>query len=351
MATSGTTSATVYRNQKVIDTAFRRAGIVPQKVTPELIETAQNALYTYLSSLANLNILLWTIQTTLVPLYLGRQTVPMPQGVVDVLNINLSTLQRLSGTASSTTGTAENAFDGDIATDCTLAGVNGHITLELETATRATGFGLLPAASGTWNYTYQGSEDGITWVTLYTAAAQAVVAGEWLWNDVEGIGEYLLYRVQASGGTTLNVAEWFVGNTPQDIPVALINRGDYFNLPNKSFLGRPTQYWLDKQRDILKAMIWPAPQAQFTFSRLACQVQYYVEDVGEMVQTLDIPQRWFEHVCWHLASVVVWETPDADLARAPGLDSKARETYLTAIGGESDRAPGSLVPGIAPYTR
>ena len=46
MATSGTTSATVYRTQKVIDTAFRRAGIVPQKVTAELIETAQNALFT-----------------------------------------------------------------------------------------------------------------------------------------------------------------------------------------------------------------------------------------------------------------------------------------------------------------
>lgn len=351
MATSGTTSATVYRNQKVIDTAFRRAGIVPQKVTAELIETAQNALYTYLSGLANLNITLWTIQSILVPMYLGRQTVPMPRGVVDVLNINLSTLTRLSGDASSSSGTAENAFDGDIETDCTLLAADGHITLELETATVATSFGLLPAATGTWNFTYQVSSDGVTWTTIATFADQAVVAGEWLWTDIEGVGDQLFYRIQASDGTVLNVAEWVVGNTPQDIPVALINRQDYFNLPNKAFLGRPTQYWLDKQRDILKAILWPAPQAQYTFSRLVCQVQYYIEDVGEMVQTLDIPQRWFDHVCWKLASIVVWETPDADLSRAPGLDEKAQSTYITAIGGESDRAPSRLVPGIRPYTR
>lgn len=351
MATSGTTSATVYRTQKVIDTAFRRAGIVPQKVTAELIETAQGALYTYLSGLANLNITLWTIQSVLVPLYAGRQTVPMPQGVVDVMNINLSTLTRLEGTASSSSGTAENAFDGDIETDCTLLAADGHITLALETATRASSFGLLPAASGTWNFTYQGSDDGVTWDTIETFDSQAVVAGQWLWTDVENDDDWLYYRIQASGGTTLNVAEWFVGNTPQDIPLGLINRGDYFNLPNKTFLGRPTQYWLDKQRDILNAMIWPAPQPQFTFSRLVCQVQYYIQDVGTMVQTLDIPQRWFDHVCWKLASIVVWETPDADLSRAPGLDAKAQETYITAIGGESDRAPSRLTPNIRPYTR
>ena len=351
MATSGTTSTTVFRTNKVIDQAYRRAGVVPQKITAELIESAKNSLFTYLSGLANLGIPLWSIESILVPMYAGKQTVPMPVGVADVLNANLRMVQRLSGTASASTGTAENAFDSDLATACTQSAPDGYIQLQLASATRASVFGLMTNASGTWNYTLQGSDDGVTWTTFYTAVNEVEVDGVWLWWDVEGLIEYAYYRIQASGGTTLDVTELVFANTPQEVPVALINRDDYYNLPDKTFLGRPTQYWLDKQRVQQNMILWPAPAEEFTFSQLRVQVQNYLQDIGGISQELDIPQRWYEHIIWKLSSIVVYETPDADISRAPALERNAADTHRTAWGGESDNAPSKLVPRIRPYTR
>lgn len=373
MTTSGTVSQTVFRTQAVLDSAFRRAGVVPEKISGELIETANNILFTRLSSLPNRIIPLWTIQPIILAMYEGEQTVLTPVGVVDVLNANLRTLQRFTtgdngvldpgqssgifGTATASEGDADNAFDGDIDTACTQTTPNGWIQLELTGETRASNFGVLPNADGNltgglWDFAVQGSnDDGATWTDIYSVTGQEVVAQQWIWFDVEGANQYEIFRLKASGGSILDVAELVFANTPNEVPIALINRDDYYNLPDKSFLGRPTQYWLDKQRDQLKMRLWPAPGAQFTFSQITVQAQYYIQDVGTMVQTLDIPQRWFEFLCWDLAQGLVFEAPEADFSREANITSMRDRAYQDAVAGESDRAPAMLTPRIRVYTR
>lgn len=356
MTTSGTTSTTVYQTQRVLDAAFRRAGIVQEKITDEMIELALDALFVKLSALANRGIALWTIQSLLLPIYEGQETVLTPVGVVDVLNLNIRSLQRATGTTTATGGTAAFATDADITTICdtTSGGVNGNVQIAFSSATRLTNFGILPGVSATWSYVIETSNDGVTWTTVYTATNQAVVDGVWFWFDVDGLRAVSYVRIRGftgSAATTLILREFVVGGTLMEVPLALINRDDFFNLPNKTFLGQPTQYWLDKQRDQLKILLWPSPRSDFTYWQLVCQAQMYVQDVGTMVQTLDIPQRWYDFITEDLALVMVREIPDAKYERLPDIQSARDLAWRDAWAGETDRAPGSIVPRIRVYTR
>lgn len=353
MSTSGTTSATVYQTQRLIDGAFRRAGIVQEKITDEMIEIANDLLYVKLSALANRGIPLWAQQTLLIPMYEGRETVLCPVGVVDMINLNVRSLQRASGTVSSSAGTAASATDGDINTIC-LAGVNGNIQILFSSATRLTSFGVLPGATATWSYAVETSDDGATWTTAYTATNQSMTDGVWFWFDVEGLTAHLYVRLRGfagSGPTTLSVREFYVGSVIMEVPLALINRDDYFNLPNKTFLGQPTQYWLDKQRDQQTIRLWPAPRSDFTYWQLVAQAQMYIQDVGSMTQTLDIPQRWYDFATEDLAEGLIREIPDAKYERLPDVQAAKQERWRDAWAGETDRSPSSIVPRIRPYTR
>lgn len=354
MTTSGTTSATVYQTQRVYDAAFRRAGIVQEKITDEMVEIASDLLFTKLSALSNRGIPLWTQQTLLLPIYEGKQDVTCPVGVVDMINLNIRKLQRADGTVSASAGTAAYATDADISTICTTGG-NGTIQVSYTSATRLVNFGLLPGVTANWSYVIETSNDALTWTTYYTATNQAMTDGVWFWFDVEGIPTCTYVRIRgvsiAAVPTVLSLREFYVGTTMMEVPMALINRDDYFNLPNKSFLGQPTQYWLDKQRDQQIIRMWPAPRSDFTFYQLVAQAQMYVQDVGSMSQTLDIPQRWYAFVIEDLAEGLVREIPDAKYERLPDIQQARAEAWKDAWAGETDRSPSSLVPKIGPYTR
>lgn len=351
MPTSGTTSTTVFRTQKVIDHAFRRVKLTPQQITAEHISTARDILFLQLSAMLNRGMPLWTIQSLLLPMYIANPTVPCPLGVVNVLNVNIRTVQRVTGTNDASEGDADDAFDGDLDTACTQTTPNGYIQCQFSSATRIPCFGILPNASGTWSYELQGSSDGSTFTAFYTATEEAVVDGEWIWFDVEQMLEWEYIRLRATDGTILNVTELMFSNTPTSIPLALINRDDYYNIPNRQFLGRPTEYWLDKQQDLQLMRVWPNVQAQFTFAQLETQVQYYIQDVGSLRQNLNVPQRWYDAVVWNLARDCAIEIKEADKDMISVCDARYREAIRDAWDGESDRAPSYFVPNIRPYTR
>ena len=127
MATSGTVSTTVFHTRKLVDHAYRRCGIPETLITAQRIETAFDLLYLRLSAMANKGMPLWAIQKDILPLYEGQQSISTPLGTVELLNCNLRKLDRFSGTASASEGTAENAFDGDLDTACTQALAAGDI--------------------------------------------------------------------------------------------------------------------------------------------------------------------------------------------------------------------------------
>lgn len=357
MATSGTIGVTIFTNQQIIDHAFRRCQMVEQEIVGEHIQIALECLWLFCMTLVNKGIKLWNVDPIILPIYAGEYTVPLPLGTEDILNINLRTQTRLStGTATASEGVADNAFDGDLSTACIQTLPGGNITLDLQTASAATTFGILvnslPSASP-WAFVIEASNDNfVTTTTLITRTAQAVVAGEWVWYDIQNGNAFQQYRLRATGTTVLAVTEFAIQITPQEIPFYYtLNRTDYSNLPNKTGLGRPTQLWYDRRRTIPELEIWPAPEEQFTFAQITGYVQRQIQDVGTMQQELEVPDRWYQAIESNLASQLGRKIKEVNRALLPDLDKEAAKWLQDAWTGETDGSDAFLRPNISPYTR
>jgi len=328
VAVSGTVSTTVFNTRKVIDHAYRRCRIPPEGISSEQISFALDTLYLVLSMLANRGLQLWCIESYLMPLYQAQGLVTLPDGVVDILNTNLRTLQEVSGTSTSTSTTYQTIFT---------------------TSTQVTNVGVYWNGAST-SYALETSDDGTTWTTLATVSNPGTVANETTWTDIEGSLATLYFRVRATTGV-LNQSDVFLGNTPTEIPMARLNRDDYVNLPNKAFQGRPLQFWVNRQLNNPILNLWPVPSAQFVTAQVVVWVKRYIMDVGTMTQEIEIPQRWYDAVVYVLASRLAEETPTVDPQMIAILDQKAQRSLLEAENEERDDSPIYLTPNIAVYTR
>ena len=356
MATSGTVGSTIFLNQQIIDHAFRRCKMVPQEITGEHLETALDLLWLFCMTLVNKGIKLWNIVPIILPLYEREQTVPLPLGTEDILDINLRTSNRVTGLATATEGVADNAFDGDLTTSCTQVSPDGNINMTIddgETAAIST-YGILPTVTASWDFVIEVSTDGISYTTILTRTAEAMVAGEWKWFDIQGItSTFTDYRLRATGGVTvLDVIELVYQNAPQEIPFYhTLNRTDYSNLPDKTITGRPTQLWFDRQRTIPELEIWPSPEGQFTFSQITGFVQRQMQDVGALTDELEVPDRWYLAIVCSLASHLGREIKEVREELIPRLDADMGTYMNDAWTGEGDGSDTFWRPNISPYTR
>jgi hypothetical protein len=352
---TNTVSQTPFETRKVIDRAFGRCKIAPEKISDEYIEIALDMLYLFLSTLSSNGISLWTITKVILPLYDAVQSVQAPLGTVDILNANLRTSNRLSGTYSASEGNAALAFDGNLATACTQTDAGGYIQIQFQSPTATQIYGILPNASGVWNIAIQTSVDGFTWESVYVNPTLSMVDGQWFWVDIEGIPESGVnyVRLQAYGLTVLDVTEFVQQNLPEEIPIAKINRDDYANLPDKWQLpGRPVQFWYDKQIDQPILTLWPPPSAAYQLNQLVLYVQMYVQDVGSLTQQLAIPQRWFLAIVSELArqlSMTIPEVSDPNLMAQ--IAAEADRQLAVAWASENDGSPTYLQPAISCYTK
>jgi hypothetical protein len=331
MATSGTVSTTQFTTRQVIDHAFRRCRLGAQQITSEMISVANDQLYLILSNLANRGVQLWCIEKIIMPLYEGNGAVTLPLGTVDVLNTNLRTLQEVTGTETTSSTT---------------------ITLAVSGGTTLTTVGVLWSAAAV-PFVVEQSVDGVVWTSVPTeedTTAPTQTAGQWLWVDFDATTTNNYFRVRATSGT-LSATDVYFGNTPTEIPIARLNRDDYTALPNKFFLGRPLQFWFDRQLNQPIMHLWPVPNAAATTQQIVLWRHRYIQDVGTMTQELDVPQRWFDAIVALLASKLAEETPEVDAQLMPILEAKAEKALAQAENEERDNSPIYWAPLISPYTR
>jgi hypothetical protein len=352
VATSGSISTTVFNTGKVIDNGYRYCRLPAAAISGEMIEIARQQLYLLLSGdLGNTGVPLWCQTKYLLPMYIGQPVLPCPAGTIDVLNANIRTLTILTGAYTASEGVAANAFDRDLTTACVQTTPAGFIAEQLDTATLITTIGILPGATGAWDITFQYSEDGLAWTDLVNYPAFAAVDGLWQWFDFGGFTPHLFYRLKANGATVLDVIELAFANNPNEIPVARLNKDDYFNLPDKAQHGRPVQYWLDRQASVANMYLWPAPDTSAQFQQIVILVHRHVMDVGTMTETLEIPQRWFEAICWMLAKRLALITPDVKMEVIPIVNQMADDMAAKAWMEERDDSPFYLQPNFSMYTR
>ena len=330
MAVSGTVSTTVFNTRKVVDHAYRRCRIPPEGISSEQISFALDTLYLILSMLANRGLQLWCIESYLMPLYQAQGLITMPNGVVDILNTNLRTVEVLNTTTTNTTTSTTYQTNFSAATQVTTVGIEW--------------------SGASTSYALETSTDGATWTTLETEANPNATAGTVTWSDIQGSLATLYFRVRATTGT-LNQAQVILANTPNEIPMARLNRDDYVNLPNKAFQGRPLQFWVDRLLNAPVLYLWPVPSPQFVTAQVVVWVKRYIMDVGTMTQEIEVPQRWYDAIVYVLAARLAEETPSVDPQMIAILDQKAQRSLLEAENEERDNSPIYLTPNIAVYTR
>ena len=330
MAVSGTVSMTVFNTRKVIDHAYRRCRIPPEGISSEQIDFALDTLYLVLSMLANRGLQLWCIERYLMPLYQAQGLITMPNGIVDILNTNLRTIEVVN----------ENTTDTTTSTTYTTI---------FPTETQVTVVGIEWSGAST-AYALETSTNGTTWTTVSTQSNPNTVANEVTWVDIQGSLATTYFRVRATTGV-LNQTQVIMANTPNEIPMARLNRDDYVNLPNKTFEGRPLQFWCDRQLNNPVLYLWPVPSAQFVTAQVVVWVKRYIMDVGTMTQEIEVPQRWYDSIVYVLAARLAEETPTVDPQMIAVLDQKAQRSLLEAENEERDDSPIYLTPNIAVYTR
>lgn len=350
MATSGTVASTVFNTNSILDQAFRRVKIPPETVSSEMQDTALKSLYLLISSLCNKGIQLWTVEKLILPFYLADGDVVLPVGTVDLLNSNYRWLTRFTGTTTSSSGTADYAEDEDLTTACTQSAPNGDITVDLQQAQIVTTLGVNMKTGADYTLVFSYSNDNILWTDVLSPGLVTYGSGEWQWYDLNPNIQAQYWKVRETGGATLDVAEFVVSGNPTEIPFARLNQDDYTNLPNKTFQGRPLQFWLDRQLVQPIARLWPIPNATAQFAQFVTWRQRHIMDVGTLQQTIEVPQRWVDAITWELASRLCYELTQVDISMADRLMPIAAREMTSAFNEERDNSPFMVAPNISMYT-
>jgi hypothetical protein len=352
MSTSGTVSTTVITVQNLIDSGARRAGKLAEELTVEQVAASKQSLYYLLSNLVNRGIQYWCIQKNVIGLTPDKYINYLPVGTNDVLNSNYRTVTQNTTGGYSSSGNAANAFDGQYTNICQLSdnvgyiGINNGAGSQIYMGT----VGILPAVSGSVTLTIQYSTDNSTWIDLYAPGATTWAAGTWIYYDLDPSATASYWRIKQSAGVNMGVYQVVFGSNATEIPLARLNRDDYTNLPNKNFTSsRPLQYWFDRNIPQPAMYLWPSPSSYAP--QLVVWCHRYVQDVGALSGSIEIPQRWYLAIQNMLAHQMAMELPAVEPARIQYCELQAEKYWQQAEQEERDKSPIYFAPNISPYTR
>jgi hypothetical protein len=92
--------------------------------------------------------------------------------------------------------------------------------------------------------------------------------------------------------------------TPNDLPLEVMTREEYYDLPNKTTAGSPHSYYVDYQRSAVTFYVWQ-PLASVTTETIKYTFQRKFEDIDSLDNDIDVDQEWLEVVGYNLASRLV----------------------------------------------
>lgn len=329
MTTSGTVAQTTLDTATVLEHAFRRCKVAPSQQTPETIAMAKSNLYLLLTHMTSLGINLWAVQKYLVGCTEGQQVYSCPAGTVDLLNLVYSQPTRTTGT------------------DTTAA---TSITTELASATTVVRVGIkLSAVTADDTLTISSSSDGVSFSTVETFAKTDWTTGTWYWFELDPSVENTYFK--ASLGNAATFTEFYLATTVYDLPVSPWSRDTWLAMNNKAQQGRPsTSYWFEKLITP-QVTLWPVPNNDH--DHLTMMVHRQIQDVGTLIQTLELPARWYETIIWQLALRLAFELPTSlvPIETATAVKSMADQYTFEVSDEEADGMPYYLTPTIRSYTR
>lgn len=328
MATSGTVGLTRIDAISCIEHAVRRCGVLAASVPAEALTSARENLFLILSTFVTKGLQLWKVQKDVYPVGAGARYVTLNVGLIDPQDILLR-----SGTLNA------------------AAAISAGLATYSPASAQVVGSVVLAAPAGAYSFVLEGSSDGTTWAQ-YGATQKTLTSAQRFAFDADAVASLAFWRVRELLTGLVVLAEASFVTSATEINMSALNRDDYAMMPNKEFMStQPLQYWLDRQAP--QARLWLWPLSQDNTKLCVVWAQYQIQDVGELSNTLDVPQRWLEPVIAELATRICLELPKELVPpdRYDKLVLRAQAALAEAQDAEVDGAPLRLAPDISGYTR
>lgn len=142
----------------------------------------------------------------------------------------------------------------------------------------------------------------------------------------------------------VDIMDVVVRRSSTDYLLERISRNEYQNLPVKTTEGRPTQYWLDRQRDAPVINLYPTPENSTDVLRFYKMVR--ADDIDAAVNNADVPYRFLpaltSGLAYHLA---VKRNPQM----VPMLKQLYDEEMFRAEQNDRDDTNMRIVPNLRGY--
>lgn len=359
MAYSGTYNQTKINVDQLISYAYRDAGKTAEEITPEYINAGRQALFYILQNSANRGINIWLQKTQILGTQTNQQILTMPPNCVDVLEANWIYLvnPQISAALPLSSATAPLLFDqttnSDLLLHATSTLTDNYFGAAYGQQTRLfyVGFNAYcPNTTATYELDLEVSNDGITWEVWQSFDSVTLSDMQWQYFYVNVTQQFYFYRLKNRNTTsTFSLRAIQFSESQQVIPLARLNRTDYFSLPNKQFPSqRSLQYWFDRQIDP-KMYLWPVPNNNFQAFEMILELQ--PQDVGSLTNELYMPDRAIPYFQAALSHKLAMQLPQIDMSRVQYLEKLALDARTQFEEEDRDKSPIYFQPNISYYTR
>jgi hypothetical protein len=359
MAYSGTYNQTKVNVDELVSYAYRDAGKTSEEMTPEYVKAGKQALFYILQNSVNRGINIWLQEVVVMGAQTNQQILPMPKNCVDVLEANWIYIVNPTFTSALPVSNPDvyllfdQSANADLNEHVDSTLVDNYFGAAYSQATRLfyVGFNAYaPNGSATYELDFEVSDDGITWTTWESFPSVTLADRQWQYYGINTTQEFNFYRLNnRDTGNIMSLRALQFAQSQQVIPMARLNRTDYFSLPNKQFPSqRSLQYWFNRQIDP-EMYLWPVPNNNFqAFSMiLECQPQ----DVGSLTNELYMPDRALNYFQTALSHRLAMQLPGVDLARIQYLEAQALNARTQFEEEDRDKSPIYFQPNISYYTR
>ena len=359
MAYSNTYNKTKITVDQLVSYAFRDAGRTAEEITPEYADAGKQALFYILQNSANRGINIWLQQNVVMGAQTEQQWLTMPANCVDVLEANWIYAVTPSITAALPINNPDSPalFNQSVNSDLNL-----HATSTLSenwfgasyspgTRIFYVGFcGYSPNTSADYSLDLEVSNDGITWDIWESFPTQTLADRQWAYFTINATQNFYYFRLKNRETlATFSLRAIQFAQSQQVIPMARLNRTDYWNLPNKQFPSdRSLQYWFNRQIDP-QLYLWPVPNNNFQIFQFILDIQ--PQDVGSLTNELYMPDRVIPYIQAALSHKMAMQLPNVDLNRVTYLEKLALDARTQFEEEDRDKSPIYFQPNIAPYTR
>lgn len=359
MAYSNTTGQTTINVDQLISYAYRDAGKTAEEITPEYINAGKQALFYNLQNLSNLGVNLWLLENKVIGAQTNQQWITLPKTTIDIREanwvyiVNPSVAAALPVTNIDAPMLFDQTTNADLDLHATSTLVDNYFGAGYAGSTRIfyAGFNAYcPGTTATYSLDFEVSNDGVNWSLWESFPSTTLNDREWAYFTINATQAFLFFRLKNRNTTsTFSLRAIQFAQSQQVIPLARLNRDDYWNLPNKQFPSvRSLQYWYDRQIEP-SMYLWPVPNNNYQVFQLIIERQ--MEDVGSLTNEIYVPDRWINCVQKQLSHSMSLQLPGIDLNRITYLEAQAQKAYSDAASEERDKSPIYFQPNISYYTR